>query len=464
MVEVRTLRLSEMITQQKGSLVRRFVHLVISIALRLFFYRIQISNARIVPSQGPLIFVLNHPNGLIDPAMVFCALPRRVSFLAKSTLFDLPVIGWMLRVVEALPLYRRIDQNANLANNQLTFAACHELLQRGRCIALFPEGISHRAPSLQPIKTGAARIALGVLSVKAPDQTSLQKLLIIPAGLYYTSRTPFRGETLLQFGEPLEITSPETEPNGEPKHEQVHELTNRIAEALRTVTLNFTDIEEQDAVAKAETIVSSGYRTLRFQRSLLEEFRTRTQLILGRRLKQLQMPERLQQLETRLQKHEQNLRALGLTPDLLQISKHSRRQLWGLAWRAGLLFLLFPFAWLGLMLHAPTYLICEVLAYFFRTHGPDEGRSTVKILAAIVLMPLTWLIIATGIFFWQNWEVALLAIPVVALCGYAGLRWVEEAYDLRGWLRALLILYQRRKQFLKLVREGRTLQKELRDL
>ncbi len=464
MNEVTTLRLSAMIAQQKGSFTRRLVHLIISIALRLFFYRIQISNAQVVPRQGPLIFVLNHPNGLIDPAMVFCALPRRISFLAKSTVFGIPVASWLLRVVEALPLYRRIDAQADVANNQRTFAACHDLLQRGRCIALFPEGISHSAPALQPLKTGAARIALGALSVTTTNQPALDKLLIIPAGLYYTSRTPFRGEALLQFGEPLEITAPDIESDGEPNREQVRALTDRIAEALRAVTLNFTDVEEQSAIAKAETIVSSGSRTLRLQRSLLEEFRTRVQLALGRRLQQMHMPERMQQLETRLQNYEQALQALGLTPEHLQISRHSRRELWGLWWRAVLLFLLFPVAWVGLMLHAPAYLICEVLAYFFRTHGPDEGRATVKILAAIVLMPFTWLLIATGLFFWQNWQVALLSLPVVALCGYIGVRWVEEAYDLRGWLRALLILYQRRQQFLKLVREGHALQKELNEL
>jgi glycerol-3-phosphate O-acyltransferase / dihydroxyacetone phosphate acyltransferase len=464
MSEVRTLRLSEMIAQQEGSLTRRLIHLIISIALRLFFYRIQISNRRFVPSQGPLIFVLNHPNGLIDPAVVFCALPRRVSFLAKSTIFHLPVIGWLLRVVEALPLYRRIDPNVDVNNNRLTFAACHDLLQRGRCIALFPEGISHSAPFLQPLKTGAARIALGALGAPTPGKPALEKLLIVPAGLYYTSRTPFRGEVLLQFGRQLEITAPAIEADGEPNHEQVRALTEQITTALREVTLNFADVAEQDAVAKAEAIVSSSYRTLRLQRSLLEEFRTRMQLTLGRRLKQLHMPERLQQLEIRLLNYEEQLKALGLKPEYLQISRHSRRHLWSLFRRAVFLFLLFPVAWLGLLLHAPAYLLCEIVAYFFHTHGPDEGRSTAKILAAIVLMPLTWLITATGMFFWQGWQVALYSLPVMAGCGYIGLRWVEEIYDLRGWLRALLILYQRRKQFVKLVREGRSLRKELNEL
>ncbi len=465
MSEIHTLRLSEMITQQKGSLLRRFIHLIISVALRLFFHRIQTSNAQVVPAQGPLIFVLNHPNGLIDPAIVFCAMPRRVSFLAKATVFKIPLMGWLLRTVEVLPIYRRIDPNQKLENNRFTFAACHELLQRGRCIALFPEGISHTQPALQPIKTGAARIALGALSVTTPGQPSLEKLHIIPAGLYYTAHTPFRGAALLQFGTPLEITAPHPDTNDDTNDElqpaQVRELTDRIAAALHSVTLNFADAEEQAAITKAETIVSSGYRTLRLQRSLLEEFRTRAQLIAGRRLQQSQMPERMQALEMRLRNYEQSLSALGLHPDHLQIPRQTRRELWGLAGRSILLLLLFPLAWTGLLMHAPAYLICEIIAYFFSTHGPDESRPTAKVLAAIVFMPLTWLLIAAAVWYWSSWQFALLALPLVALSGYAGLRWVEEAYDLRGWLRALFILYQRRQEYLSLAGESRSLQKEL---
>src|SRR3954451_12792046 len=105
----RVLRLSDMVLRRKGRPVQRLVHAVISVALRLFFRRIETSRARLVPTSGPLIFVLNHPNGLIDAGLVFAGLPRRTSFLAKSTLFPLPVIGRLLRTVEALPLYRRAD-------------------------------------------------------------------------------------------------------------------------------------------------------------------------------------------------------------------------------------------------------------------------------------------------------------------------------------------------------------------
>src|SRR5687768_14585147 len=85
-VSVRTIRLWQMIYLGKGApLLRQIIHAIISIALRLFFRRIEVVNVERVPKEGALLFVLNHPNGLVDPALVFVSMPRRVSFLAKST-------------------------------------------------------------------------------------------------------------------------------------------------------------------------------------------------------------------------------------------------------------------------------------------------------------------------------------------------------------------------------------------
>ena len=107
-----------MIFLGKGTFTRQFIHAIISIALRLFFRRIEAVNVENVPPNGAIIFVLNHPNGLVDPALVFVSLSRRVSFLAKSTLFQMPVISFLLKTVDALPLYRRVEKNAMNEQNQ----------------------------------------------------------------------------------------------------------------------------------------------------------------------------------------------------------------------------------------------------------------------------------------------------------------------------------------------------------
>jgi 1-acyl-sn-glycerol-3-phosphate acyltransferase len=46
--------------------------------------------------SGPVMFVGNHPNSLIDPALVFVITDRQVTFLAREPLFRAPVLGWLL--------------------------------------------------------------------------------------------------------------------------------------------------------------------------------------------------------------------------------------------------------------------------------------------------------------------------------------------------------------------------------
>src|ERR1700756_2301683 len=109
-----------------------------------------------LPRDGPVILVLNHPSGLIDPVFLLCFTPRRVSLLAKAPLFRMPVIGWFCRALEAIPVYRRQDAGTDPAQNRETFETARRVLARGGAIGLFPEGTSHSEAKLRPMKTGAA--------------------------------------------------------------------------------------------------------------------------------------------------------------------------------------------------------------------------------------------------------------------------------------------------------------------
>jgi 1-acyl-sn-glycerol-3-phosphate acyltransferase len=248
------LTLSDLILNRRGSITFKVILAAFGIALRLFFRRIETVNSDVVPTGTGVIFVLNHPNGLIDPALVFVALPRKISFLAKSTLFRMPVISFLLRTVEALPLYRRIDAGEDVSKNEQTFDMCHDLLQRGGSIALFPEGVSHNSPKLLPMKTGAARIALGAA---ASGETKID-VKIVPVGLYYTNKTTFRSEALLHFGEPFAVPSVPLDSDGQPPKAAVKELTSKIEAKLREVTLNAGSEAELHVARIAEEIFASA--------------------------------------------------------------------------------------------------------------------------------------------------------------------------------------------------------------
>src|SRR5213593_5293172 len=145
-------------------MIRRIIRGILRLALRVYFRRIEVTGLENVPGKSPLIFVLNHPNALVDPVFLLCLAPRRVSFVAKAPLFRMPVIGYLVRALDSLPAYRRQDAGQDVSRNLETFVAARRLLARGGTIGICPEGVSHNEPRLKPLKTGAARMALGAVS------------------------------------------------------------------------------------------------------------------------------------------------------------------------------------------------------------------------------------------------------------------------------------------------------------
>ncbi|MEP7211824.1 MAG: lysophospholipid acyltransferase family protein [Acidobacteriota bacterium] len=447
--KLKVLSLSDLILNRKGTITFRLMLAAFGIALRFFFRRIETVNAENVPKQGGLIFVLNHPNGLIDPAMVFVSLPRRISFLAKSTLFRVPVISYLLKRVDALPLYRRIDAGEDVTQNQRTFVAARKLLQKGGSIALFPEGVSHNSPKMLPAKTGAARIALGAASVNsAGEQITIQ---FVPVGLFYTNKTTFRSEAVLHFGKPFAIEPVALESDGEPPRDAVQQLTGRIEDEIREVTLNAETDAELESAYIAERIFATASESD----------------LVGERLEFLKNyvgDKRLQgsDLEARIEAFDCRIADSGLEPEHLSLAQFSTRfVVWQAFIQTWALIIFSPLAVVGTVLHFPAYQICKLLARVYAKHGADDIASTVKVLAGMLFVPLTWLITAVILYFFFGWIAAIVSIPLSFICGYAALYFLEETTDLSGWARALWMLLTKKEKFLRLYIERRDLQNEL---
>ena len=482
---VKTLRLWQMIFLGKGSLVRQFLHAAISIALRLFFRRIEAVNAEKVPKTGAIIFVLNHPNGLVDPALVFVSLIRRVSFLAKSTLFDIPIAGFLLRTFEILPVSRRVDAAGDMSKNRQTFQNCYDLLAQNRCIAIFPEGISHNETKLQPLKTGAARIALGALGIEEEEKrrrgeeeksefeitknqepkTKNQSLKIMAVGLYYTSKTSFRSEALIRYGEIIEVEPVALDENGEPPREAVYALNTRIENALRKVTLNLESERELDTILKAEALFSSVYENLLFKDTLTESFNRLQSLAEKYALLEKNDPQKMRELGEKVQKYETELATSGVTAESLSVLQHPTAYVFRyLILRVLFLLILAPLAIVGAIIHSPAYFFSNLLGRTVTTHDVDTAGSSSKIIAAMIFMPLTWLIVALVSLYFYGWQLALLSIPVTILCGYIALRSSETLIDLNIWIKSAWLLFRQRALFLRLLVKRKTLQKEIGDI
>ncbi len=445
--KIKKLRLPDLILNRRGTITFKVILAIFGIALKLFFRRIETVNADSVPSGTGVIFVMNHPNGLVDPALVFVALPRRISFLAKSTLFKMPVISFLLKTVEALPVYRKMDAGADVSKNQDTFRAAEQRLRHGGSIALFPEGVSHNSPKLLPLKTGAARIALGAVSI-GDEPIDLR---IVPVGLHYTNKTTFRSEVLLHFGESFRVEKTVLDDNGQPPKEAVKQLTSQVESAIREVTLNAETESELHTAAMAERIFAAAREEnenlgekLDFQKQYVEQSAGG-------------------ELNEKLAKFDKKLTDAGMAPEHLSLANLSQgfviRQAIFQTW---VLVMLLPLTVYGTILHFPAYQLTKLTAYLFSRHDADDIASTVKVLAGMVFFPLTWIIAAAALYFFSgSWMLALASIPFSFAAGYITLYSWEEATEMRGWAQAIWKFLTDKEAFLRLYVQRRELTSSL---
>ena len=201
-----------------------------------------------VPREGPVLLVGNHPNGLVDPLFVAGATPRPVRFLGKEPLLRMPVLGAVLRGLRTLPVYRARDGFDTSANEE-TFHAVHAALSEGDAVALFPEGITHGAPQISKLKTGAARMALGA---EAAAGWTLG-VRVVPVGLSFRSKGRFRSRAAAWVGEAIEARAYESAYRAD-ERAAVLALTERIAEGLRAVTLELDRWEDLPLLELAERL------------------------------------------------------------------------------------------------------------------------------------------------------------------------------------------------------------------
>jgi 1-acyl-sn-glycerol-3-phosphate acyltransferase len=393
------------------------------------YYRLTVAGEPI-PRHGPVLLVANHPNSLFDPVLVVAAAGRPVRFLAKVPLFSDAKIGWIIRAVGAIPVYRRVDEPAAMGQNVDMFrAVCGELSKkegRGAAIGIFPEGLSHSEPSLASLKTGASRIALGAYG-KRP-----RVFPIIPIGIVLRQKGAFRSEALLVLGEP--ISWDDLAPRGVEDHDAVRELTGRVEAGLRQVTVNLDQWEDRPLVECAEEIWATERGSDGDPASRLARLEAATS-ILGQLRREPNGPEA--SLIREVRNHHRRLKLLHFRPS--DLSADVRLQA-GVRWATGRLYLIgLPVVLTAVAGHIcfwPPYRLTGLIADSLRpTH---DRRATYRLLTGMMLYSL-WVILLSGIVaLWKNLAAGLLGLLVIPLLGIFGRRirerWKAAWDDMRRFV------------------------------
>lgn len=155
-----------------------------------------------IPADSGFITAVNH-NSSLDPLSYahFQYNSGRVPrFLAKAALFESSFVGMMLRGTQQIPVYRETTNALD------AFRAAVDAIERGECVAFYPEGTLTRDPDMWPMagKTGAARVALMTKAPVIPVAQWGANLAVPP---YAKKLRLFPRKTLIvQAGPPVDLT------------------------------------------------------------------------------------------------------------------------------------------------------------------------------------------------------------------------------------------------------------------
>lgn len=173
-------------------------------------WRARVFGTHNVPMTGPLIVACNHLSYL-DPPIMGCLCPRRISYMAKKELFEMPVLGPMIRALGAYPVDRHGSATAAIRRSL-------SVLEAGGAVGIFPEGTRNRDGTVAP-QTGVALLA------------SLAKAPVVPACVKGTDRAMRLSRVDVAFGPPLSLS-----PDRKATRDDLAKFTSEIMNAIERLT------------------------------------------------------------------------------------------------------------------------------------------------------------------------------------------------------------------------------------
>lgn len=112
----------------------------------MLFFRMRSYGRENIPSEGPFVLISNHQSYL-DPMLCGGPINRRMSFLARESLFKHWLFGWMISSIGTIPL--KLGEADISAMRKVI-----DLLKQGRGVCLYPEGTRTMDGKITPFKPG----------------------------------------------------------------------------------------------------------------------------------------------------------------------------------------------------------------------------------------------------------------------------------------------------------------------
>lgn len=189
--------------------------------LAKLFFGFRIIHRERVIQTGPVILAVNHQS-FLDPPLAGNAADRPIFFLAKKSLMDNPVLGWLLPKLNVIPVSLE-------GGDRSALKALIRILKAGECALVFPEGTRTPDGNLQPAEPG---LGLVIAKTGAP---------VVPMRIFGAydvwpihGKLRYSGKITVVVGEPIHFSEAEVSGGGKQLYTR---LSQRVMDAIAALQL-----------------------------------------------------------------------------------------------------------------------------------------------------------------------------------------------------------------------------------
>ena len=189
---------------------------------RIFFRLRYVHRERMI-NHGPVILAANHQS-FLDPPFAGSASDRAIYFLARRTLLDGPILGWLLPKLNVIPV------DSETGRDRTALKALIRILRAGEGTLVFPEGQRSPDGQLQPVLPG-----LGLVIAKTLAPVVPMRIFGAHAAWPIGQKWPrFRPVTVV-VGEPIHFSPADLEPAGKDLYLR---LSQRVMDAIAALQID----------------------------------------------------------------------------------------------------------------------------------------------------------------------------------------------------------------------------------
>ncbi len=395
-----------------------FLRNTIGYCFLLFFKRGKMKNVAEARKKGPMFIAMNHPNAFMDPTAYsgFLFYPRTY-FMARGDAFKKGLATVALESMGIVPIFRQRDGGYESVKKNLdSFKIAYKLLDRGKKIMVFAEGLCIQERRLRAIQKGTAKMSFSYL-----DQGGNEELKILPVGLNYSEPAKVRGYLFFNIGEPILVKDFYEDYKKQPAH-TILKLTALIDARLKLLVPSLLHKENDLLIEQLQEILKRQFMDAHKLSYHNPEHQQKYWEFIIARLNKLteEKPEEIIEFRTKVNAYNKQLRALKLRDHLVfNASKKESMLTFG---NIFLFVLGFPVYAIGKILNYIPYYLAEKVAVK-KAKTIEFKASVVFGLAALLLNAMYLIEIAIVWFIFQNGYALLIYTAIKVVCGGLGLNY-----------------------------------------